>query len=606
MVVKKRTRTQDEDEEEVKHSPKDTSSTAASQQQKRYAIAVDSSAPSEKGSYGTGTGTIDLRNTDNNINRNNHITTAALAQQQQHEQIREFLMQQSALRASSSSVQQQRNLDLLSSVQQQEQQQRLLLSSLTSINDRNDDLQRLLILDRLERSEPMLNQYSDQDLRMLLLQRQNIGGNINLSNNVAHSLSSSQSLSEQYQQQQMNILAASTNMQQRRAAMNSNDLLLQEMLMTQSRNNDPRNLYATAASINDNVGSRLSANALPMRFGQRPSSGIVRATSDQSTSNRSSAQSSATSNLRAIAAARLLSPRNKETMSTEQKSEVKMEEELGSFHSQSNISDIALLQRQLQDPNTIADRNREVALAALLDARTRYAMGEVLDRTTMNNIPAASAIQQLQRMQREQQLAAAQEEAFRAAALQSLLASNNHSNTLRAHATTDRTTIPNMNITTIPMDCESDQQQLSKYQVLIRRQLEYFVSQEDDVAYSVQGRKKQILVGQVGIRCRHCSYLPHRLRGRGAGYYPAKLSGVYQAAQNMATNHLNQHCNVIPAPIREELCSLRGGRHESSAGGGKQYWTNKCTEIGLMEHDDSVYFKGCHIPDIKKSNDGSK
>ena len=156
---------------------------------------------------------------------------------------------------------------------------------------------------------------------------------------------------------------------------------------------------------------------------------------------------------------------------------------------------------------------------------------------------------------------------------------------------TERAAIHNSAVTTVPMDCESDTEQLSKYQVLIRLQLEYFVSQDDDVAYSVQGRKKQIVVGQVGIRCRHCSYLPHRLRGRGAGYYPAKLSGVYQAAQNMATNHLNQHCNIIPAAIREELCSLRGGRHESSTGGGKQYWTNKCTEIGLIERDDGVYFR---------------
>jgi hypothetical protein len=145
--------------------------------------------------------------------------------------------------------------------------------------------------------------------------------------------------------------------------------------------------------------------------------------------------------------------------------------------------------------------------------------------------------------------------------------------------------------TTVPMASPADVDHLSQYQVLIRRQLEFFVSQEDDATYSVQGRKKQIHLGQVGIRCRHCSHLPHRLRGRGAGYYPAKLGGVYQAAQNMATNHLNQFCNCIPAAIREELCALRGGRHDSATGGGKQYWANQCHDLGLVEFQDGVYFQ---------------
>jgi hypothetical protein len=151
--------------------------------------------------------------------------------------------------------------------------------------------------------------------------------------------------------------------------------------------------------------------------------------------------------------------------------------------------------------------------------------------------------------------------------------------------------IPITDTSSLPMNSESDTEHLSKYQILIRRQLEYFVSKEDDVGYSVQGRKQQIFLGQVGIRCRYCSHLPHRLRGRGSGYYPAKLSGVYQAVQNMATNHLNQYCNIIPHTIREELCSLRGGRHESIAGGGKQYWANKCIEIGLEERNGGLYFK---------------
>jgi hypothetical protein len=558
-----------------------------------------------------------------------------MAQQQQHhhhEQIRELLMQQSLLRTSTttttsttaSSPQQRNRNDLFSSVQQQqqlqEQQRRLMLSTMSTRNDRNDDLQRLLTLDRLRRLEQIPGQYTEQDLRLLLLQRQNIGNNMNISDNILHSLSSSQSsLSEQYQQQ---FMTASSNMHQRRPAAtmgyNPNDLLLQELLIAQAqaRSNDARNLLASAASMNNNFEQRHSANALPMRTGAggSTSSASRSVRTDPSFSlniaNTNAPTPIAASNLRSAAAARLLSPRNKDAMSSQQKIETKLDDGDDSGNYPRNLSNMTLLQQQHQESNPLTLVNREAALAAMLDARTRYAtqVGDALDRTATMSIPS-TAMQQLQRLLSEQQLAAAQEEAIRSAALQSLLVSNNNNNNLTnsfSLHSTDRATIPNTEITAVPMDCESDQQSLSKYQVLIRRQLEYFVSQEDDVAYSVQGRKKQIVIGQVGIRCRHCSYLPHRLRGRGAGYYPAKLSGVYQAAQNMATNHLNQHCNVIPAAIREELCSLRGGRHESSAGGGKQYWTNKCTDIGLIEHDDGVYFAGSIIPTKTKKSDESE
>jgi hypothetical protein len=160
------------------------------------------------------------------------------------------------------------------------------------------------------------------------------------------------------------------------------------------------------------------------------------------------------------------------------------------------------------------------------------------------------------------------------------------SRALSAHSSTLRTTP-----TAVPMAAAADIDHLSQYQVLIRRQLEFFISSEDDATYSVQGRKKLIHLGQVGLRCRHCAHLSHRLRGRGAGYYPAQLAGVYQAAQNMATNHLNQFCHCIPAAVREELCARRGGRHDSATGGGKQYWANQCRDLGLVEFQGGVYFQ---------------
>lgn len=76
------------------------------------------------------------------------------------------------------------------------------------------------------------------------------------------------------------------------------------------------------------------------------------------------------------------------------------------------------------------------------------------------------------------------------------------------------------------MSC--DDESLSEYQCLVRKQIEIFEAMKDDVDSNAQGRNRPIVLGQVGIRCRHCTMLPPKHRARGAVYYPAKLQGLYQ------------------------------------------------------------------------------
>jgi len=87
---------------------------------------------------------------------------------------------------------------------------------------------------------------------------------------------------------------------------------------------------------------------------------------------------------------------------------------------------------------------------------------------------------------------------------------------------------------------------------------------------------------------KHCSDLSLRQRGRGAVYYPTTLNAVYQAAQNMATNHLQSHCNRIPSDVRQQLCDLRERR--DTASGGKQYWADACSAVGLVEDGQHLRF----------------
>jgi hypothetical protein len=78
----------------------------------------------------------------------------------------------------------------------------------------------------------------------------------------------------------------------------------------------------------------------------------------------------------------------------------------------------------------------------------------------------------------------------------------------------------------IPLALSCDDDQLSEYQILVRKQLTIFEATQEDGESNTQGRKKQVVLGQVGIRCRHCAGSPLRQRGRGAVYYPAKLQGA--------------------------------------------------------------------------------
>lgn len=142
----------------------------------------------------------------------------------------------------------------------------------------------------------------------------------------------------------------------------------------------------------------------------------------------------------------------------------------------------------------------------------------------------------------------------------------------------------------ISLATDKDDEKLSEYQILVRQQLEVFVADREDVASSMQGRKKHVYPGQVGLRCCHCAHIPSRERGKGAIYFPSKLESIYQAAQNMASSHLCESCECIDGTIRERLQSLRQRR--DTASGGKAYWADSCRKLGVYETEKGLRLRG--------------
>lgn len=141
-----------------------------------------------------------------------------------------------------------------------------------------------------------------------------------------------------------------------------------------------------------------------------------------------------------------------------------------------------------------------------------------------------------------------------------------------------------------PLGLPDDHLRLSAHQVFLRQQIEAFRASHQDVSTHKRGRNKPIVVGQVGIRCRHCAHVPVGHRQKGSTYFPAALDGLYQAAQNMSTMHLQCGlCSGMPEAVRQQFVFLISTK-ASSSGAGRPYWAKAAKKLGLVDSDNGIRF----------------
>jgi hypothetical protein len=112
------------------------------------------------------------------------------------------------------------------------------------------------------------------------------------------------------------------------------------------------------------------------------------------------------------------------------------------------------------------------------------------------------------------------------------------------HSVSMSLAVPPPIMTPFRLSSPNDALHLSKFQVFLRLNIEAFAATLTDVAIRIRGRNKAIQVHQVGIRCRHCAHLATIRRVKAAVYFPSSTLGLYQAAQNMSTSHLQ--CGLCP------------------------------------------------------------
>jgi hypothetical protein len=128
----------------------------------------------------------------------------------------------------------------------------------------------------------------------------------------------------------------------------------------------------------------------------------------------------------------------------------------------------------------------------------------------------------------------------------------------------------------------TDDEFLSEKQIFIRKQIEFFEAGLNEIGKTTSGRKRPIIREQVGIQCRHCAVIPVRYRERGAVYFPSKLIGIYQAAQNMVSTHMIKLCRHIDEESKVTLINFMKTR-SCTGHGGKVYWADTAKAQGVLE-----------------------
>jgi hypothetical protein len=158
-------------------------------------------------------------------------------------------------------------------------------------------------------------------------------------------------------------------------------------------------------------------------------------------------------------------------------------------------------------------------------------------------------------------------------------------------------------ITSCLLTCPMDQLHLNPLHCFVRRHIEFFTADDNDITAPAPGRKTRVVLGQVGLRCIHCASLPPKDRVKRAVCYPAAVAGIYHSVSNMKFDHFDK-CRGLPESERAIFTALRSscGRHgpRASATGSKettassnstaQYYLDSAVRVGLVDSETGMRF----------------
>lgn len=136
----------------------------------------------------------------------------------------------------------------------------------------------------------------------------------------------------------------------------------------------------------------------------------------------------------------------------------------------------------------------------------------------------------------------------------------------------------------------SDRDSLSDRQCYVRSEMvEIFAATDKDVAARHSKGAQKLEMGQVGIRCVHCSHLRPRDRAERAVCYPSSISRIYQTVADMQRFHFEQ-CREIPDHVRQVYKKLKTTRPRG-VGSPQAYWMTSAKSLGLADTESGIRFE---------------
>jgi len=134
-----------------------------------------------------------------------------------------------------------------------------------------------------------------------------------------------------------------------------------------------------------------------------------------------------------------------------------------------------------------------------------------------------------------------------------------------------------------------DRISLSETLCVVRENVEVFTATETDVKAPAPGRKRPVIVGQVGLRCIHCrSETKPGAKVKRAVCFPSSIKRIYRTVIDMKLDHFKA-CRYVPDALKCKLAELKANNARST-GTTMQYFVQAAKKMGMCDGPNGVRY----------------
>lgn len=127
-----------------------------------------------------------------------------------------------------------------------------------------------------------------------------------------------------------------------------------------------------------------------------------------------------------------------------------------------------------------------------------------------------------------------------------------------------------------------DKISLSETLCIVRENIEVFTATEADVKAPAPGRKRPVVIGQVGLRCIHCRNATHQSeKVKRAVCFPSSIKRIYRTVIDMKLDHFKA-CKFVPIDLKMKLEQLKA-TNARSTGTTMQYFVSAARRMGMVD-----------------------